>query len=201
MRIQRVINDVVLHAENIFYIFALTQQEAKRRREQERLEREIAAKEAADKRAAQEAIKEKERIKKELEAAKIKEAERLEQRRRDAERAEADKKAKEEAVKKQLADKLAAEKKEKEKEETEKKVKEDPNYYTKIIKSLVKYDNNVYLSATIDPIAGVPVSIFKIVDNANTYYGILKITSVVPGTSVSYEYKIGNTYAQLAILK
>ncbi len=56
-------------------------------------------------------------------------------------------------------------------------------------------------SATIDPIAGVPVNIFKIVDGANTYYGILKITSVVPGTSVAYEYKIGSTYAQLAILK
>ena len=76
------------------------EQEAKRRREQERLEREMAAKEAADKRAAEEAIKEKERIKKEVEIAKIKEAERLEQRRRDAERAEADKKAKEEAEKK-----------------------------------------------------------------------------------------------------
>jgi hypothetical protein len=56
-------------------------------------------------------------------------------------------------------------------------------------------------SATVDPIAGVPVNIFKIVDGANTYYGILKITSVVPSTSVAYEYKIGSTYAQLAILK
>jgi colicin import membrane protein len=107
------------------------EQEAKRRREQERLEREIAAKDAADKRAAEEAIKEKERIKKELEIAKIKETERLEQRRRDAERAEADKKAKEETAKKLVAEKLAAEKKEKEeaekktKEETAKKAKED----------------------------------------------------------------------------
>jgi colicin import membrane protein len=99
------------------------EQEAKRRREQERLEREIAAKEAADKRAAEDAIKEKERIKKEVEIAKIKEAERLEQRRRDAERAEADKKAKDEAAKKLVAEKLAAEKKEK--EETEKKIKEE----------------------------------------------------------------------------
>jgi hypothetical protein len=56
-------------------------------------------------------------------------------------------------------------------------------------------------SASIDPITGVPVNIFKIVNGADTYYGILKIVSVVPGTSVSYEYKIGNTYAQLAILK
>ena len=56
-------------------------------------------------------------------------------------------------------------------------------------------------SAMIDPIAGVPVNIFKIVDASGTYYGILKITSVVPGTSVAYEYKIGSTYAQLAILK
>jgi hypothetical protein len=53
----------------------------------------------------------------------------------------------------------------------------------------------------IDPIAGVPVYIFKMVTGSNTYYGILRITSVVPGTSVAYEYKIGSTYAQLAILK
>lgn len=56
-------------------------------------------------------------------------------------------------------------------------------------------------SAMIDPIAGVPVNIFKIVDASGTYYGILSITSVVPGTSVAYAYKIGSTYAQLAILK
>ena len=99
------------------------EQEAKRRREQERLEREMVAKEAADRRAAEDAIKEKERIKKELEIAKIKETERLEQRRRDAERAEADKKAKEEAAKKLVAEKLATEKKEK--EEAEKKTKEE----------------------------------------------------------------------------
>ncbi len=56
-------------------------------------------------------------------------------------------------------------------------------------------------TSTIDPIAGVPVNIFKIVDASGTYYGILSITSVVPGTSVAYAYKIGSTYAQLAILK
>ena len=56
-------------------------------------------------------------------------------------------------------------------------------------------------STMIDPIAGVPVHIFKIVDASGTYYGILSITSVVPGTSVAYAYKIGSTYAQLAILK
>jgi len=56
-------------------------------------------------------------------------------------------------------------------------------------------------TATIDPIAGVPVYAFKMITGGNTYYGILRITSVVPGTSVAYEYKIGSTYAQLAILK
>jgi hypothetical protein len=56
-------------------------------------------------------------------------------------------------------------------------------------------------SSMIDPIAGQPVYIFKIVDASGTYYGILSITSVVPGTSVAYAYKIGSTYAQLAILK
>ena len=63
------------------------------------------------------------------------------------------------------------------------------------------YTEDNTASATIDPIAGVPVNIFKLVNGADTYYGILKIASVVPGTSVTYEYKIGNTYAQLAILK
>jgi len=56
-------------------------------------------------------------------------------------------------------------------------------------------------TATIDPIAGVPVYAFKMITGGNTYYGILSITSVVPGTSVAYAYKIGSTYAQLAILK
>jgi len=56
-------------------------------------------------------------------------------------------------------------------------------------------------TAIIDPIAGVPVYAFKMITGGNTYYGILRINSVVPGTSVAYEYKIGSTYAQLAILK
>jgi hypothetical protein len=47
----------------------------------------------------------------------------------------------------------------------------------------------------------VPVYAFKMITGGNTYYGILRITSVVPGTSVAYAYKIGSTYAQLAILK
>jgi hypothetical protein len=62
------------------------------------------------------------------------------------------------------------------------------------------FDNGTS-TATIDPIAGVPVYAFKMITGGNTYYGILRITSVVPGTSVAYEYKIGSTYAQLAILK
>jgi len=56
-------------------------------------------------------------------------------------------------------------------------------------------------SAIIDPIAGVPVYAFKIEDGADIYYGIFRITSVVPGTSVAYEYKIGSTYAQLLVLR
>jgi len=55
--------------------------------------------------------------------------------------------------------------------------------------------------AIINPITGEPVYAFKIEDGANNYYGIFRITSVVPGTSVAYEYKIGSTYAQLLILK
>lgn len=57
---------------------------------------------------------------------------------------------------------------------------------------------------TVDPAAGDGVYIFKIVDGPNAtdvYYGMLKITNIVPGASIGYEYKIGNTYDQLSSIK
>jgi len=57
-------------------------------------------------------------------------------------------------------------------------------------------------TATADP--NNPYYIFKIVNGANTtdvYYGMIMITGMVPGTSVSYEYRIGNQYAHWATIK
>ena len=59
-------------------------------------------------------------------------------------------------------------------------------------------------TATADPSLGEGVYVFKIVNGPNptdVFYGILKITNIVPNTSVSYEYRIGNTYAQLAYIQ
>lgn len=58
-------------------------------------------------------------------------------------------------------------------------------------------------AATADPIAGAGVYIFKLVKGANpedTFYGLLRVTSVVPGVSASFEYKIGNSYKHVALL-
>lgn len=58
-------------------------------------------------------------------------------------------------------------------------------------------------STTADPIAGEGIYIFKIVngpDPENVIYGMIKVTSVVPGVSVTFEYRIGNLYAHLAVI-
>lgn len=59
-------------------------------------------------------------------------------------------------------------------------------------------------AATADPSTGEGVYVFKIVNGPNSsdvYYGMLKVTNIIPAISVGYEYKIGNTYDQLAIIK
>ncbi|GEO10265.1 hypothetical protein SAE01_27610 [Segetibacter aerophilus] len=59
-------------------------------------------------------------------------------------------------------------------------------------------------TATANPSSGEGVYVFKIVNGpnpTNVFYGILKIISIVPNVSVSYEYRIGNTYAQLSSIK
>jgi hypothetical protein len=58
-------------------------------------------------------------------------------------------------------------------------------------------------AATADPAAGTGVYIFKIVNGIgpnNTYYGMIKTLSIVPGVSVSFEYRIGTRYKQLTAL-
>lgn len=54
---------------------------------------------------------------------------------------------------------------------------------------------------TVDPNAITSIYVFQIVTGGTTYYGMLKTGSLVPGVSVTYEYKIGNMYAQFAVLK
>ena len=57
---------------------------------------------------------------------------------------------------------------------------------------------------TADPIAGAGVYIFKVVngpDPKDVYYGLMKMTSVLPGISVSFEYRIGDQYAHLAVIQ
>jgi len=58
-------------------------------------------------------------------------------------------------------------------------------------------------ATTADPIAGEGIYIFKIVNGPNpenVIYGMIKVTSVVPGVSVTFEYRIGNMYAHLPVI-
>lgn len=58
-------------------------------------------------------------------------------------------------------------------------------------------------TATADPIAGAGVYIFKIINGPNPtdiIYGMIKIVGVVPGVSITYEYRIGNLYAHLIVI-
>ena len=57
---------------------------------------------------------------------------------------------------------------------------------------------------TADPFAGVGVYIFKIVNGpavTDVYYGMMKMTSVLPGDSVTFEYRIGDQYAHLLVIQ
>jgi hypothetical protein len=51
-----------------------------------------------------------------------------------------------------------------------------------------------------EPVAGEGIYIFKAVTGTaenQTYYGMIRVISVVPNTSVTFEYRIGNLYAHL----
>lgn len=59
-------------------------------------------------------------------------------------------------------------------------------------------------ATTADPIAGAGVYIFKVVNGpavTDVFYGMMKMTSVLPGVSVSFEYRIGDQYAHLLAIK
>jgi hypothetical protein len=59
-------------------------------------------------------------------------------------------------------------------------------------------------TASADPIAGEGCYIFKFVNGPNpgdVFYGMLKVTSVLPSVSVTFEYRIGNMYAHLAVIQ
>lgn len=56
---------------------------------------------------------------------------------------------------------------------------------------------------TADPIGGAGVYIFKMTNGANpadVYYGMIKVTAVVPGVSLTLEYRIGDKYAHLTVI-
>jgi hypothetical protein len=57
---------------------------------------------------------------------------------------------------------------------------------------------------TADPIAGTGIYIFRIVNGVaptDVYYGMIKVTNVVPGVSVTMEYRIGDQYAHLSVIQ
>ncbi|MGQ8338234.1 hypothetical protein ACUNWD_16900 [Sunxiuqinia sp. A32] len=58
-------------------------------------------------------------------------------------------------------------------------------------------------TASADPVSG-DYFIFKAVtgpDAEDVFYGMMKLTNVTPGASVSFEYKIGDQYAHLAVIE
>ncbi len=59
-------------------------------------------------------------------------------------------------------------------------------------------------TTTADPIDGAGYYIYKAVTGnaaADTYYGMMKMTNVVPNTSVTLEYRIGDQYTHLSVIK
>ena len=81
--------------------------------------------------------------------------------------------------------------------------------------TIAMYDNNnsadaitAYAAGTpaaiADPANGEGVFIFKIITgiaSSNVYYGMIKVGTIVPGVSVSFEYRIGNIYPHVLVIK
>jgi hypothetical protein len=64
--------------------------------------------------------------------------------------------------------------------------------------------NNGIATTQIEPGQGNGIYIFKIVNGplaTDVVYGMMKISKIVPATSVEYEYRIGNAYNHLSIIK
>lgn len=58
-------------------------------------------------------------------------------------------------------------------------------------------------AATADPFSGEGVYIFKMVNGPaadDVFYGMIKVLNIVPGVSVTVEYRIGDRYAHLTVL-
>jgi hypothetical protein len=69
--------------------------------------------------------------------------------------------------------------------------------------TIAAYDAGTPLGIA-DPSIGQGIYIFKIVNGplaVDTYYGMIKAISIIPGTSVAYEYRIANLYAHLGFMK
>jgi len=90
----------------------------------------------------------------------------------------------------------------------------DGNVITFVPSTKAMYDLNSTIDAidafeagtpvtSADPIEGEGVYIYKMIHgpDADEFYGMIKATSVVPGVSVTLEYRIGNMYAHLAVIK
>jgi len=59
-------------------------------------------------------------------------------------------------------------------------------------------------ATTADPLSGNGIYIYKIVNGpaaSDVYYGMVKITNAIPNTSVAFEYRIGDQYAHLSVIK
>lgn len=58
--------------------------------------------------------------------------------------------------------------------------------------------------ATVDPANGTGIFIFKIINGSgpsDVFYGMIKIVKIVPGVSLDFEYRIGNIYPHLSVIK
>lgn len=70
--------------------------------------------------------------------------------------------------------------------------------------AIAAFNAELLKSTSADPIAGEGVYIFKMVtgpDPEDVYYGMMKMTNVVPGSSVAFEYRIGDKYAHLLVIQ
>ena len=70
--------------------------------------------------------------------------------------------------------------------------------------SAIEAFNSSTPANSVDPIQGEGVYIFKATTGTNPediYYGMIRVTAATPNVSVSFEYRIGNMYAHLNVIK
>ncbi len=79
----------------------------------------------------------------------------------------------------------------------------DLYYKNNSANTIAAYESGAPVSEA-DPAKGDGVYIFKLIIGplpADILYGMIKVTRIVPAASVDYEYRIGNVYAHLSIIK